>query len=101
MKQQQVLTNSNQIKTNLDKGEYDTIQNTTQINKKTTKKTLQQYKFKKNNYLKHNPKPATKATDFQEDNENWVSVTICAPLKRPSSTNTNSKPNNKNIHERV
>ena len=52
-------------------------------------KTWQQPKFKKCNYLKHNPKLAAKATDFQKDNENWVQpsyaqVTACAPLKRPS-----------------
>ena len=39
-----------------------------QVNEKATKKTLQQPKFDKYNYLKHNPKPAAKATDFQEDN---------------------------------
>ena len=60
------------LKQNLDKDEYDAIQNTIQINKEATKKTLQQRKFKKHNYLKHNPKPAAKVTDLQEDNENWV-----------------------------
>ena len=56
----------------MDKDEYDVIQNTIQINEKATKKTLQQRKFKKYNSLKHNPNPAAKATDFQEDNANWV-----------------------------
>ena len=56
--------------------------------------------------LKHNPKPVAKATDFQEDNENWVQpsyaqVTAGAPLKRSSLTNVDSKPNNKNIHEKL
>ena len=79
------------LKQNLEKDEYGAIQNTIQINEKATKKTLQQYKFKKYNYLKHNPKPAGKATDFQEDNENWVQssypqVIARAPLKRPSLT---------------
>ena len=60
------------LKQNLDKDEYDVIQNTIQINEKATKKTLQQRKFKKYNSLKHNPNPAAKATDFQEDNANWV-----------------------------
>ena len=35
------------LKQNLDKDEYDVIQNTIQINEKATKKTLQQRKFKK------------------------------------------------------
>ena len=39
-----------------------------QVSEKATKKTLQQPKFDKYNHLKHNPKPAAKATDFQEDN---------------------------------
>ena len=94
------------LKQNLDKGEYDAIQNTTQINEKAAMETLQQLKFKKYNYLKHNPKPAAKAIDFQEDNENCVQpsyaqVTARAPLKRPSFTNTNSKPSNKNIHAKI
>ena len=94
------------LKQNVVKDEYDTIQNNFQINEKATKKTLQQPKFKKCNYLKHNQKPAPKATDFQEDNENWVQpsyaqVTARRPLKRPSLTNTNSKPNNKNTHEKL
>ena len=76
-----------------------------QVNEKATKKTLQQRKFDKYSYLKHNPKPAAKPTDFQEDNYNWVqtsytNVTTRTPLKRPSLTNTNSKPNKKYIHER-
>ena len=37
------------LKQNLDKDEYDAIQNTIQINKKATKKTLQLRKFKKYN----------------------------------------------------
>ena len=94
------------LKQNLDKDEYDAIQNTIQINQKATKKTLQQRKLKKYNCLKHNLKPAVKATDFQEVNENWVQpsyaqVTARAPLKKPSLTNTNSKPYNKNIHEKT
>ena len=51
-KQQKVST---QLKTNLiknfDKYEYDGIQNAIQINGKTTKKVLQQCKFKKYNYF--------------------------------------------------
>ena len=94
------------LKLNLNKDYYDASHNTIQINKKATKKTLKECKFKKYNYLKHNPKPAIKATDLQEDNENWVQpsyaqVTACPSLKRPSLTNTNSKPNNKNIHEKL
>ena len=86
-----------------DKDEYNAIQNTIQINEKVTKKILQQRKSKKYNDLKHYPKPVAKAT---EDNENWVQpsnaqVTARAPLETPSLTNTNSKPNNKNIHERL
>ena len=49
----------------LDKDKYDVIQNTIDINEKATKKILQQCKFKKYNYLKHNSKLAAKATDFQ------------------------------------
>ena len=91
------------LKQNLEKDEYYPIQNTIQINEKATKKTLQQRKFKKYNYIKHNPKPAAKATNFQEDNKNWVQpsyaqATARAPLKRTSLTNTNSKPNIKNTH---
>ena len=56
---------------NLNKDEYGAFQNTIQINKKANKKILQQFKFKKYNYLKRNPQPAGKATTFQEDNENW------------------------------
>ena len=94
------------LKLNLNKDYYDASHNTIQINKKATKKTLKECKFKKYNYLKHNPKPAIKTTDLQEDNENWVQpsyaqVTACPSLKRPSLTNTNSKPNNKNIHEKL
>ena len=37
------------LKQNLDKDEYDVIQNTIQIHEKGIKKTLQQYKFKKYN----------------------------------------------------
>ena len=37
------------LKQNLDKDEYDVIQNTIQIHEKAIKKTLQQYKFKKYN----------------------------------------------------
>ena len=58
----------------MDKYEYDTIQSAIQINEKTAKKTLQQRKFKKYNYLKHNPKPAVKATDFQKDSEKSLLV---------------------------
>ena len=57
---------------NLNKDEYGAFQNTIQTNKKANKKILQQFKFKKYNYLKRNPKPAGKATNFQEDNENWA-----------------------------
>ena len=94
------------LKQNLDKDEYDAIQNTIQINQKATKKTLQQRELKKYNCLKRNPKPAVKATDFQEVNENWVQpsyaqVTARVPLKKASLTNTNSKPYNKNIHEKT
>ena len=94
------------LKQNLDKDEYDAIQNTIQINQKATKKTLQLRKLKKYNCLKRNPKPAVKATDFQEVNENWVQpsyaqVTARVPLKKASLTNTNSKPYNKNIHEKT
>ena len=82
------------------------IQNTIQINANTTKKTLQQRKYKKYIYLKHNPKPSAKATDLQEDNKNCVQpsyteVTARASLKIPSLTSTNSKPNNKNTHEKL
>ena len=63
---------SNQIKTKLGQRWIWVIQNTIQINEKATKKTLQQRKFKKYNSLKHYPNPAAKATDFQEDNANWV-----------------------------
>ena len=42
------------LKQNLDKDEYDPIQNTIQINEKAIKKTLQRRKFKKYNYLKQN-----------------------------------------------
>ena len=56
----------------MDKDEYDTFQDTIQINGKAAKKILQQCRFKKRNYLRHNPKPAAKAADFQEDNEIWV-----------------------------
>ena len=94
------------LKQNWDKDEYDAIQNTIQINEKANKKTLQQRKFKKYKYLKHNPKPAAKVTDFREDNENWVQpsyaqVTACASLKKANLINTNSKLNNKNIYERL
>ena len=80
---------------NLNKDEYGAFQNTIQINKKANKKNLQHCKFKKYNYLKHNPKPAGKANNFQEDNENWAhfsyaQVTAHTPPKRPCLTNTNS-----------
>ena len=39
------------LKQNFYKDEYDAIQNTIQINEKTTKKILQQRKFKKYNYF--------------------------------------------------
>ena len=41
----------NEFTKNFDKYEYDGIQNTIQINGKTTKKFLQQCKFKKYNYF--------------------------------------------------
>ena len=60
------------LKQNLDKDYYEVSHNTIQINEKATKKTLKQCKFNIYNYLKHNPKPAIKATDLQENNENWA-----------------------------
>ena len=60
------------LKQKLNKYLYIAIENTIQIYKETTKKILQQLKFKKYNYVKNNPQPSAKATDFQEENENWA-----------------------------
>ena len=52
--------------------------------RESNQENFTQHKFKKWNDLKHNPKPAAKATDFQEDNENWVqSSSYCScPTKK-------------------
>ena len=94
--------------TQLEKAEYEKIQKTIASSETATKKILHQRKFKKYNNLKYKPKPAVKATNITDENENLQKATYTdilqtnkIPLRGLSKTNNTDHNNRPYIQEKL